>query len=111
LNIRFRTKKLKNLCESGAQAAKELGPDCAKRLMLRLVQLKAADTLEDMQHMPGARCHPLHHDRRGQFSVDLKHPLRLVFVPDHDPVPVGAGGGIELSAVTDIEIVSVVDYH
>ena len=50
-------------------------------------------------------------DRKDEFAVDLVHPYRLVFRPDHDPVPRKDDGGIELEAITAIEIVEVVDYH
>jgi len=29
--------------------------------------------------------HPLTGDLKGTFSLDLEHPLRLLFEPDHDP--------------------------
>jgi proteic killer suppression protein len=36
---------------------------------------------------------------------------RLVFEPDHDPIPTLEDGGIDQSAVTRIKILEVVDYH
>lgn len=111
MDIRFRTKKLQKLCNSQPQALKALGAECGKRLMQRMFQLKAAETLADVLLLPGARLHALRHDRAGQFAVDLKHPLRLIMIPAHHPVPSLEEGGVDLSAVTDIEIVDIVDYH
>ncbi|HEY9720887.1 MAG TPA: hypothetical protein V6D47_02675 [Oscillatoriaceae cyanobacterium] len=110
MDISFRNKKLQKLCNTQAQAFKDLGSDCGKRLLARMVQLKAVDTLADMEHLPG-RLHALHNDRAGQYAVDLKHPQRLILVPAHDPVPVLEDGGVDLSAVTAIEIIEIVDYH
>ena len=57
------------------------------------------------------RRHLLSSGRRGQYAVDLVHPYRLVFEPDHDPVPRTADGGIDIDRVTAITIMEVVDYH
>ena len=49
--------------------------------------------------------------RKGEFAVDLKQPFRLVFRPNHDPVPLKTDGGIDLEHITSITIMSVEDYH
>jgi len=76
-----------------------------------LNELAAAETLEDMRQLPGARCHELAGDLTGQLAVDLAHPYRLVFSPDHDPLPTKDDGGLNWPEVTAICIESVVDYH
>ncbi len=90
---------------------RRLGPRVAEALMTRLDDLAAASTLAQMSMIPGARPHPLSGDRTGQFAVNLPEGKRLVFVPDHDPVPTKEDGGVDLQAVTAIEIIEVVDYH
>ena len=45
------------------------------------------------------------------FAIDLVHPFRLVFEPNHDPLPRRKDGGIDLEQVTAIKILEVVDYH
>jgi len=82
----------------------------AKVIRRRLDDLDAADNLEVMRNLPG-RCHELKGDRKGQLSIDLVHPERLVFVPAHDPVPIKEDGGIDWKRVTSIKIVEVVDTH
>ena len=49
--------------------------------------------------------------RSGKLSVDLDHPYRLIFIPDHDPVPRRDDGGLDWSQVTTIKIVGVEDTH
>jgi proteic killer suppression protein len=49
--------------------------------------------------------------RKGQLSVDLDHPYRLIFVVNHDPVPVLPDGGLDWSKVTAIKILGVEDTH
>ena len=62
--------------------------------------MKAADTLEDLGKLPGARCHELKADRKGQLAVDLVHPKRPVFVPGHNPLPSRSDGGLDWAQVT-----------
>ena len=55
--------------------------------------------------------HQLSADRAGQFALDLRGSYRLVFAPNHDPLPLLADGGIDRTLVTKIRITEVVDYH
>lgn len=51
-------------------------------------------------------------DRKGQFSADLKHPLRLIFVPTNLPVPrKTTDGGWDWAGITLIEIQEITDTH
>ena len=111
MEISFASSKLAKLCNSQQEMRGKLGPQCAERLQQRLEELRAAATLEDMRSLPGARCHELTQDRKGQLAVDLVHPRRLVFELANDPVPTKADGGLDWSKVTEIVILEVVDYH
>lgn len=111
MRILFQTRKLQKVCSSQRDMEKTYGKAMAAKLGQRLAELGAAASLADMSHLPPARCHELTGNRRGHFSVDLVHPRRLVFVPGHNPVPRDAHGGIDRQAVTDIEIIDVIDTH
>ena len=50
-------------------------------------------------------------DRAGQLSMDLDHPYRLIFTPDHDPYPERPEGGLDWRQVTAINILGVEDTH
>ena len=58
-----------------------------------------------------ARCHQLKGNRAETFSVDLEHPYRLLFCPNHNPIPVREEGGFDWSQITAIEIIGVEDTH
>jgi proteic killer suppression protein len=66
--------------------------------------------LRDLEGVPG-NCHQLHADRAGDFAMYLWGSYRLVFQPDHDPVPELPAGGIDRALVTRIIVKEVVDYH
>ncbi len=111
MDVTFTTNKLAKLCNAERKLRGEFGPRMASLIQQRLVELDAADTLEDMRFLPGARCHELQADRAGQLAVDLVHPKRLVFRPDHEPIPTRADGGLDWEAVTAIVVIEIVDYH
>ncbi len=110
MEISFKTSKLAKLCNSEKKLRGKYGPRMAGLIQQRLLDLDAAETLETMRNVPG-RCHQLTEDLNGLFAVDLVHPDRLVFVPDHDPVPELGSGGVDWSQVTKIEVVGIGDYH
>lgn len=83
----------------------------ALTLMARIGVLKNGSSLSKVSTTRPERRHQLKGDRKYQFAVDLVHPFRLVFEPDHDPLPRRKDGGIDLEEVTAIEILEVVDYH
>ncbi len=111
LDIGFRNTKLEKLCNDAILMQRKLGAQDARVLMMRLGVLKNAICLDDVPKTPPERCHELDHDRKGEFAVDLAHPKRLVFVPNHDPVPLKEDGGIDLKKVTAITIIEIIDYH
>jgi proteic killer suppression protein len=43
--------------------------------------------------------------------VDLLHPYRLLFIPANEPIPKKPDGGIDLTQVTEVEIISIEDTH
>lgn len=111
MNISFRTKKLCKIMNSEKELIREYGPEIGRKIKNRLALLDAAPCLEDVPTTPPARRHSLAQNREGQFSVDLKQPHRLIFMPNHNPLPVKEDGGIDLKKVTAIEIIEVEDYH
>lgn len=110
MDLSFSNSKLAKLCNSASKLRGKYGPRMADLIQQRLAELQAAPTLDDM-HVPGARCHELVQNLKGHLAVDLVHPDRLVFKPDHDPPPQKEGGGLDWAQVTAIEVVGIGDYH
>lgn len=111
MDISFRSGRLAKDCNDARKAQRRFGPRRAGLIRRRLDELRAADTLEVMRTLPAARCHELKGNRKGQISVDLDHPYRLLFVPFHDPIPIKPDGGLNWAQVTVIEILGVEDTH
>lgn len=111
MEIHFQSKKLRKTCNDFRRLQKEYGQRQAKLIRRRLDELRAANVLAHIRHLPQARCHELHGDRKGQLAVDLKHPYRLIFEPYHDPIPRKQDQGLDWAKVTTILIIGVEDYH
>ena len=112
MEVSFASRSMQKACSVQREARKEWGERLARKVQQRLMELKnAADTLADISHLPPARCHELTGDRAGQLSVDLVHPFRLIFTPDHDPVPRKPDGGLDRAKVTKILVLEVCDPH
>ena len=111
MQIFFRIKKLQKICSSEKEMLRSFGASRARKLQQRLMELRAADNLSQISHLPPPRCHELSGNRQGQFSVDLDHPYRLLFIPTNDPVPRTEDGGLDLQQVTEIEILEIADTH
>jgi plasmid maintenance system killer protein len=109
--IYFKTKRLQKLCSKGAEATKKLGVKRGNKLKQRIMELAAAETLKDISRLPPARCHELTGNRKGQLSVDLEHPYRLLFVPANNPIPERKEGGLDWEVITKVEIIDITDTH
>ncbi len=110
VDISFGQKRLRDDCNDSRKLKGRYGAEMAKVIQLRLDNVRAARTLEDMRRLPG-RCHELLGDRAGQLSVDLRGPYRLFFVPAHNPLPARPDGGLNWSEVTAVRIIGVEDPH
>ncbi len=92
---------------------KAYGHRRAELLKVIMTQLRAAPNLGVFAppYSPPRRCHALKGNKKGQLSVDLDHPYRLLFKPINDPIPTRPDGGLDWSNVTAIAIKGVEDTH
>ena len=111
MNIAFRNKTLKKVFNSEKGLKKEFGTEKARLIMRRMAVLRASAVLAEVPHTKPERRHKLSGKRSDEFAVDLKHPYRLIFKPDHEPLPRKDDGGIDLTQITAIKILGVEDYH
>jgi proteic killer suppression protein len=75
-----------------------------------MADVEAASTLEEFHGLPG-HCHELEGDRKGQLALQLAGAKRLVFEPDHDPLPLKDDGGLDWARVESVRVLEIVDYH
>lgn len=111
MDITFKTAKLEKTFNSEKMLIREYGAENARYIMRRMSVLRAAPVLAEVPNRNPERCHELKGNRKGQFAVDIKDPFRIVFIPNHDSLPLRDDGGIDLARVTAITILDVEDYH
>ena len=111
MDVSFSSGSMQKICNSRSEIIKCYGEENGKKLMMRLNELYAALNLSYISVNRPSRLHLLGQNRRGEFAVDLKHPYRLVFRPNHDPIPLLKDGGVDKAKITRITIIEVVDYH
>ncbi|MEW9838342.1 system killer suppression protein [Mesorhizobium marinum] len=111
MEITFKSTKLGKVFNSANELNRKFGAKMSKTIQMRMALLKSAPTLADLPTTPPPRRHQLTQDRDEQFAVDLVQPQRLVFEVDHDPIPRNEDDGINLTKVTAIRILEVIDYH
>lgn len=113
MQVVIKDKKLKTSLEDRAMCQKQYGKEMAKKIMLRMAALSAAESLADFwPPMSGPeRCHVLMGDLEGLFSVDVKHPYRLLFRPTDAPADAQADEKERWQSIKSIEILGIKDTH
>lgn len=111
MDITFKNEKLAKIFNSEKNLVREYGSENTKYIKRRMGVLVAASSLAEVSHRPPERRHELKEDKKGKFAIDIKHPYRLVFEPNHSPLPLKADGGLDLRKITAITILGVEDYH
>lgn len=111
MQIVFASGRLLKSCTDPRTRQQRLGKERGTKVALRLAQLRASTTLQELATLPQARFHQLTENRDEQFSVDLDGPYRLIFEILDDPIPRLADGGIDLTQVRGIRILEIADPH
>ena len=111
MDITFKNRKLEKIFNSEKELCKKFGQENGRLIMRRMMVLNAAPCLVEVPDKRPERRHELKGNRRGQFAVDIKQPYRLVFKPNHKPLPRKDDGGLDLERITAITILGVEDYH
>ncbi len=110
MDIIFPNVRIRDFLNSSKKLVKRYGKRQAEVVRRRMDDLRAASVMEDFRNLPG-RCHELRGNRKGQLSLDLKHPFRLVFEPADNPVPQKDDGGLDWIKVTTVRIIGIEDTH
>lgn len=111
MELSFTNKKLAKLLNSQKETFRAYGPDNGKRILLRLQQIADANTLAELACLPQTRVHELKANRKEQISVDVKHPYRLLLIPNHDETPRKPDGGLDWSRITRVTVIEIADTH
>ena len=79
LDITYKNRKIERICTNAKVADREYGSQMSAKIHMRIDEIRAVDTVEEMIQFRIGRCHALKGNRKGQYAVDLELPYRLVF--------------------------------
>ena len=109
--IHFRNSKLKKIFASEKELMRSYGAEQGRVLIRRVSELRTARCLADLRLLPQLRAHELAGDRKGQISITVRQPYRLILFPGNEPIARLPDGGLDWSGTTEVILVEVVDYH
>lgn len=98
MEVTYKTNKIKKICTDAKVSDGTYGNEMSEKIQMRIAEIEAADTVEEMIKFHIGRCHPLTNNRKGQYAVDLVHPYRMVFEKHGNKIQVA-------------HIMEIVDYH
>jgi len=110
MEVSFATPKLEKEFNNEKELIRNRNKIQATFIKRRLNVMHAADSLEALRNAPG-HFHALTADKAGYLACDLDGPNRLIFEPDHEPLPAMPYGGLDWEHVTKVKILGVQDYH
>lgn len=111
MDIIFKTAKLAKEFNEFRLSKKVHGERRARLIRRRMDELRAANNLAEISHLPPPRMHQLKGERQGQISLDLDHPYRLLITVANNPIPKKDNGSINLSKVTAVMVFGIEDTH
>lgn len=113
MTIEYKSNKLKKSVESPRAIIKNYGTR-AKLVNQRIDEIKAAKNLADFRNIPKANCHELTdaNGKKNLLAFDISANHRIIFTPNHDPIPRKEDTGLDWTLVTNITIIDIgEDYH
>jgi plasmid maintenance system killer protein len=101
LELSFDKKLLREFCENSSKANKKFGTDAANELRLRIADLRAATSVQDLVvGNPRATA-------EGQIELDAGTHLRIIFCANHNTVPKLDSGAVDWSRVSRVKILGI----
>jgi len=111
MEISYKSHRLARTVKDLSSIAKAYGTR-AKLVNKRLKELKSAKDLSDFKYLPQANCHELNNNRKGELAIDISANHRIIFIPNHEPIPQNDDGGMDWSSINSITITVIgEDYH
>lgn len=104
MHIEFASNKLEKKLSEPRLIKKYYGKQ-ADKLINRMSELKAADCLNDIPHVPPPRRHKLEGDLDGYWGVDYSRNYRIILKP------IGNFNINDVTTIKEIRIIKLEDYH
>ncbi|MCO4851737.1 type II toxin-antitoxin system RelE/ParE family toxin [Bacillus vallismortis] len=104
MKISYATKKLEKILTNERLVKKEYTL-FYKKVINRISEIRVANNLDEIPHVPPPRRHKLDGDYNNCWGIDISKNFRIVLRP------IGDWDESELKSINEIEILSIGDYH
>lgn len=104
MKISYATKKLEKILTNERLIKKEYTL-FYKKVINRISEIRVANNLDEIPHVPPPRRHKLDGDYNDCWGIDVSKNFRIVLRP------IGDWDESELKSINEIEILSIGDYH
>lgn len=81
MEIRYKNKRIRNICENEKKAIKKYNKIIAEKLIFSIEFLKNSKSLKDVADYNNFRLHELKYERKGQFALGKTTGYRLIIEP------------------------------
>lgn len=98
MDVLYSNSKFEKLCTNRNNLERKYGVKMAEKVFQRIAEIASIDSIDTMLKFKIGQCHALSNNRKGQYSVHLVEPYRLVFKLEDDNK-------------TKVRIIEIVDYH
>ena len=110
MEIRYKDKKIRDICENEKKAIKKYNRVIAEKLIFSIEFLKNSKSLKDVADYNNFRLHELKYKRKGQFAIDLGKTTgyRLII----EPITINKEKGIiSYESINVVEIMEVSNHY
>lgn len=109
MRVEYPDERSRNLFTDSKKLVRTYGQRNARLIMIRLDDLRDAETLADVSPYPPPRRHKLV-QRKEEYAVSIEHPFRLVFTPAEFSEK-DERGHFDIQKVQCVVVLRVEDYH
>ena len=68
MDITYKNKKIEKVCTDAKMSDRTYGNEMSEKIQMRIGEMEAADTVEEMIEYHIGRCHPLTNNRKGHMQ-------------------------------------------
>lgn len=104
MKISYTTKKLEKIL-TNERLIKMQYTGFYKKIINRMSEIRVANNLDEIPHVPPPRRHKLDGDYNDCWGIDVSKNFRIVLRP------IGDWDESDLKTINEIEILSIEDYH
>lgn len=104
MKISYTTKKLEKILTNERLIKKQF-TGFYKKITNRMSEIRVANNLDEIPHVPPPRRHKLDGDYNDCWGIDVSKNFRIVLRP------IGDWNESDLKTINEIEILSIEDYH